>query len=113
MEGCYGEVKDLFQFANLAKVNWTKAVSLFKSSDFEKILLKKEQEKKLLYQGLLKGTNKEQALEEFLVSIQKKEIPILAFVHFIMKSHHRFPLAVISRCIIVLAVVLEAMYLHL
>lgn len=89
MEGCYGEVKDLFQFANLAKVNWTKAVSLFKSSDFEKILLKKEQEKKLLYQGLLKGTNKEQALEEFLVSIQKKEIPMLTLEQdsFIYQVH--------------------------
>lgn len=80
VEASFGEVKDLFHFANLAKINWTKAVSIFKSKDFEGIFLRKDFEKKLLYQGLCKGNNAEQALEEFLVSIQKKNIPRLSVV---------------------------------
>lgn len=78
VEASFGEVKDLFHFANLARLNWTKAVSFFKSSDFESIFLRKDLEKKMLYRGLCKSKNAEQALEEFLVSIQKKNVPKLS-----------------------------------
>ena len=78
VEASFGEVKDLFHFANLAKLNWTKAVSIFKSQDFEGIFLRKDLEKKMLYRGLCMGSNPEQALEEFLVSIQKKNVPKLS-----------------------------------
>lgn len=86
VEASFGEVKDLFHFANLAKINWTKAVSIFKSKDFEGIFLRKDSEKKMLYRGLCKGNNPEQALEEFLVSIQKKNIPKLS----VAKEFYRF-----------------------
>lgn len=73
IEASFGEVKDLFHFTNLAKINWTKAVGIFKSEDFEKILLKKDTEKQNLYHGLIKSSDVDQAMEEFLVAIQKKE----------------------------------------
>lgn len=78
VEASFGEVKDLFHFANLAKINWIKAVGIFKSKDFEGIFLRKDLENKMLYRGLCKSDNAEQALEEFLVSIQKKNIPKLS-----------------------------------
>ena len=73
IEASFGEVKDLFHFTNLAKINWTKAVGIFKTEDFEKLLLKKDTEKQNLYQELIKSSDTNQALEEFLVAIQKKE----------------------------------------
>ena len=73
IEASFGEVKDLFHFTNLAKINWTKAVGIFKSEDFEKLLLKKDVEKQNLYEGLIKGSDTSQAMEEFLVAIQKKD----------------------------------------
>lgn len=74
VEASFGEVKDLFHFTNLAKINWTKAVTIFKSPEFEDIFLKRDMEKKNLYEGLIQSKDANQALEEFLVSIQKKEI---------------------------------------
>lgn len=73
IEASFGEVKDLFHFTNLARINWTKAVSIFKSDEFESILLKKDVEKQNLYRGLIKSNQIDQAMEEFLVAIQKKE----------------------------------------
>lgn len=86
VEASFGEVKDLFHFANLAKLNWTRAVSIFKSKDFEEIFLNRDLEKKMLYRGLCRGDNPEQALEEFLVSIQKKSVPKLS----VTKEFYRF-----------------------
>lgn len=86
VEASFGEVKDLFHFTNLAKINWIKAVSIFKSKEFEEIFLRKDLEKKLLYRGLCKSDNSEQALEEFLVSIQKKNVPKLS----VLKEFYNF-----------------------
>lgn len=78
VEASFGEVKDLFHFANLAKINWIKAISIFKSDEFETIFLRKDLEGRMLYRGLRKSSNIEHALEEFLISIQKKKAPILS-----------------------------------
>ena len=73
IEGSVGEIKDLFHFTNVAKMNWTQAVSIFKSPDFEEIFLKKDVDYQNLYEGLVQSGKYNQALEEFLIAIQKKD----------------------------------------
>ena len=67
-------MKNLFQFTDLAKEDWAKAVSVFKEEGFEKILLASEPWRyKELYRNLLKGRSPSGALEEFLIAIHKKQ----------------------------------------
>lgn len=67
-----GKVKDLFQFANLARMDWTEAKKVFRSEDFERVILKNEEKYRLIYRNLLKSISTSQALEEFLIAIHKK-----------------------------------------
>lgn len=67
-----GKIRDLFQFANLAKTDWMEAVKLFKSKDFEEVLLKKDKKNTMLYQSLLKSISNSHGLEEFLIAVHKK-----------------------------------------
>lgn len=67
-----GKVKDLFQFANLARMDWTEAKKVFRSDDFERVILKNEDKFKVIYHSLLKNISTSQALEEFLIAIHKK-----------------------------------------
>lgn len=67
-----GKIDNLFHFANLAKVDWTEAVRLFKAKEFEKIFLCHDTENKVLYRSLIKGISTSLALEEFLIAINKK-----------------------------------------
>lgn len=68
-----GEIRDLFQFANLASKNWEEALSVFTSKDFLRIFLGNHPEKAILYQNLLKSASSSQAMEEFLISEHKKQ----------------------------------------
>ncbi len=68
-----GIVKDLFQFANLARINWKEALELFSSADFPKVVLQKEPKYRLAYEQLLKSTDISQSMEEFLVLVHKKK----------------------------------------
>ena len=68
-----GAVRDLFQFANLARINWKEAVELFSSGEFSKIVLQKEPKYRLAYEQLVSGTDMSQAMEEFLVLVHKKK----------------------------------------
>ncbi len=68
-----GTVRDLFQFASLAQVNWKEAVELFASADFSKIVLAKEPKYRLAYEQLSASTDLAHALEEFLVLVHKKK----------------------------------------
>ena len=68
-----GVVRDLFQFANLARVNWKEAEELFASADFSKIVLQKEKRYITAYEQLIESTDTSQALEEFLVLVHKKK----------------------------------------
>lgn len=67
-----GKVKDLFQFANLARMDWTEAKKVFRSEDFERVILKNDEKYKVIYHSLLKNVSTSQALEEFLIAIHKK-----------------------------------------
>ncbi len=69
-----GKIKDLFQFANLAKTNWTEAKQVFKSEKFAKVLEYYDKQHLLLYQGLVKSSSISQALDEFLVATHKKNV---------------------------------------
>lgn len=68
-----GRMKDLFQFANLARMDWSDAKKVFKSEDFERIFLRNEEKYKYLYRNLRKSISTSQALEEFLIAIHKKQ----------------------------------------
>ncbi|WP_310605166.1 DUF5717 family protein [Anaerosporobacter sp.] len=67
-----GEIKDLFQFTNLAKEDPAAALSLFKTDEFVNVFLKKEPVYRGLYDSLMKSISASQAMEEFLIAIHKK-----------------------------------------
>lgn len=67
-------IKNLFQFTDLAKEDPARAVALFKSEEFEQVLLSDEPWRyKEIYRNLLKGRSPSSALEEFLIAIHKKQ----------------------------------------
>ena len=70
-----GKIKDMFHFANLAREDESEAAALFKNKNFEQIFLYKDPDNIALYRGLLAGTGKGVALEEFLIAVRKK-LPI-------------------------------------
>lgn len=67
-----GKIRDLFQFANLAKKDWLSALKLFKSEQFAEKLLVHDSKNEVLYHGLMKSISTSHAMEEFLISIHKK-----------------------------------------
>lgn len=75
---CYmsslGKIKDLFQFTNLARMDWSEAKKVFRSEEFEQLFLENEERFKYIYRNLLKSTSTSQALEEFLIAIHKKAV---------------------------------------
>ena len=68
-----GTIRDLFQFANLARVNWKEALELFSSTEFSKVVLRKEPKYRLAYEQLSESADVSQAMEEFLVLVHKKK----------------------------------------
>jgi len=75
-----GRIKDLFHFANLAKEDSTEAVQLFRNRHFEEVFLYRDNSNIALYRGLIAGTSKGLAMEEFLIAIHKK-LPIMLTVN--------------------------------
>lgn len=67
-----GKIKDLFQFANLAKTDWAEAKQVFKSEKFGKIIEYYDKQYLTLYSSLVKSSSISQALDEFLVATHKK-----------------------------------------
>ncbi len=67
-----GKIKDLFQFTNLARTDWSEAKKIFRSEEFERVFLSNEERYQSVYRGLLKSISTSQALEEFLITIHKK-----------------------------------------
>ncbi len=65
-------IRDLYEFAEYAKNDYSAAVRLFAAKEFEQTFLGKDLKQQLLYSTLLAGSNKELALEEFLVALRKK-----------------------------------------
>jgi hypothetical protein len=67
-----GKIKDLFQFTNLARMDWSDAKRVFRSEDFERVFLENEDGFQEIYRNLIKSVSTSQALEEFLIAIHKK-----------------------------------------
>lgn len=67
-----GKIRDLFQFANLAKQDWLSAMKIFKSDEFARKLLYHDLKNQVLYHSLMKSISTSHAMEEFLISIHKK-----------------------------------------
>ncbi len=67
-----GKIKDLFQFTNLARMDWSEAKKVFRMEEFEKIFLANEDRYRFIYRNLNKSITTSQALEEFLVAVHKK-----------------------------------------
>ena len=67
-----GKIKDLFQFTNLARMDWSEAKKVFRSEEFERIFLYREERYRFVYRNLIKSVSTSQALEEFLIAIHKK-----------------------------------------
>ncbi len=68
-----GDIKNLFHFANLAKTDWKEAVDLFYSYDFITILKGNDERYESLYRGMSDNRGNEQNVEEFLISVNKKQ----------------------------------------
>ena len=68
-----GDIKNLFHFANLAKTDWKEAVDLFYSDEFISIFEGTDSQYESLYRGLSQIHGNEQNVEEFLISINKKQ----------------------------------------
>lgn len=68
-----GPVKDLFQFTNLARMNWAEAQEFFISPAFATVVLKKNKKYLAAYEQLTESPDKERAMEEFLVAVHKKK----------------------------------------
>ena len=73
MPSSIGLISNLFHFVNLVKQDYDEALKLFYSADFEKKILKGNLSDQCMYQGLIKGTGRKRALEEFLIGIGKKQ----------------------------------------
>ncbi|MCR5716208.1 MAG: DUF5717 family protein [Lachnospiraceae bacterium] len=67
-----GDLKNLFQFANLAKNNWSEAVRLFYHPEFHRIFHDEDAVYLPLYRELSAVSANERNVEEFLIAIQKK-----------------------------------------
>lgn len=67
-----GRIKDMFQFANLAKSSPAEARKMFASEDFGRMLAAYDKKYLVLYRHLLGSRSHSQALEEFLFCIHKK-----------------------------------------
>ncbi len=67
-----GKIKDLFQFTNLARMDWSEAKKVFRMEEFERIFLVNEERYRFIYRNLIKSITTSQALEEFLIAIHKK-----------------------------------------
>ena len=67
-----GKIRDLFQFANLAKSDPVEAIKLFKSEKFPRVFVRNDTSIMTIYNGLIKSVSPSQALEEFLIAVHKK-----------------------------------------
>lgn len=73
MESTLGSIRNLFHFANLAKMSWDEAVNLFYSDSFINLFKGNDKQYLKAYIGLSAYYGNEQNVEEFLLQINKKQ----------------------------------------
>lgn len=66
-------VKNLFHFANMAREEWERAAAFFKKKAFYNLLVNNDRQYRNLYRGLAVNGLDEQAMDEFLVAVHKKD----------------------------------------
>ena len=71
-ESSLGPVRNIFHFANLAKVKWEEALELFYDPGFVKLFTGPDKEFLSVYKCLSGVPGSERNMDEFLVSIRKK-----------------------------------------
>lgn len=67
-----GQIKNLYDFACLAKENWEEAYQLFYHKSFASIIDDREVKELMVYRGIMAAKPSNQNLEEFLIGIRKK-----------------------------------------
>ena len=67
-----GVITNLFHFTDLVQNSYDEALALFCSEEFAEVFLKYEPKLRTVYEGLMNGSSKKLALEEFLIYINKK-----------------------------------------
>lgn len=73
VESSMGNIKNLFHFANLAKANPEEALGLFYSPEFRRVFGGSEKQFYPVYRGLSACPGNRQNMEEFLISVNKKQ----------------------------------------
>ncbi len=68
-----GPIRNMFHFVNLAKTDWDEAKKLFYSHEFIEVFSENETEYESLYRGLSEISMSEANMEEYLISIGKKQ----------------------------------------
>lgn len=72
IQSSIGDIRDFFQFTNLAKENREEAEQLFFHENFVLTMFGRDRQFEMLYQTMKASSQKKQALEEFLIAIGKK-----------------------------------------
>ncbi len=73
VETSIGKVSNLFNFANLVQQNFEEALAIFAGEDFVRIFIHDNPKMQAVYEGLIKGNDIKNALEEFLIYAGKKK----------------------------------------
>ena len=68
-----GQVRNLFQFAELAQNNIDEAVTLFEADDFKEVFLSEDLSLRCVFENLERGNDVRNNIEEFLIAIRKKK----------------------------------------
>lgn len=67
-----GNIRNLFHFTNLVKKSYGEAKKLFCSPEFQTVFLTGNPRANTMYESLMKGSQPDIAMEEFLVYVKKK-----------------------------------------
>ncbi len=72
-ETSIGIVKNLYDFSQLAKANWSEAFQLFYHKSFSNVIKPNEIKEAMIYRGIMGAKPSNQNMEEFLIGIRKKD----------------------------------------
>ena len=76
-----GVVRNLFQFAALAQNRPEEALKLFEAPDFSDVYIGNDLPLRCIYEGLIKGSDAANSLEEFLIAVHKKNAVSISIVN--------------------------------
>lgn len=76
-----GVIRNLFHFTNLAQTDAEEAVTLFAAEDFEEVYIGDDLQLRSFYEGMQKGRDPRNNIEEFLIAVHKKTKVNLVLSH--------------------------------